>query len=46
MSLLQKSNKTSLGLRKLLTAGVHRFEKYSRNFKGLLFDFSRVAIDQ
>jgi len=46
MRLLQKHNTQGLELRKLLGPGLGRFSNFSRTFRGLLFDFSRVAIDQ
>jgi glucose-6-phosphate isomerase len=44
ISLLQKSYTESPKLRDLLQPGTRRFENFSRKFKGLLFDFSRVAV--
>ncbi len=46
INLLQESNKTPPRLSELLRPGSGRFSKFSRKFKNLLFDFSRVAIDQ
>lgn len=44
--LLQKSNMSALKLRDLLQGDSDRFTLFSIKYKGLLFDFSRVAIDQ
>ncbi|HKX56380.1 MAG TPA: hypothetical protein VJN01_09765, partial [Xanthomonadales bacterium] len=41
---MQKSNKKTPALRELFLAEPHRFDIFSRKYKGLLFDFSRVAI--
>lgn len=46
LEMLHKSNSSPLKLRELLSPGPDRFRNFSRTFKGLLFDFSRVAIDQ
>ncbi len=46
LDLLQKSNTPNLKLRSLLSPGAHRFRNFSRAFKGLLLDFSRVAINK
>ncbi len=45
ISLLQKSNKSSVSLREMLTVESLRFENFSRHFNDILFDFSRVAIN-
>lgn len=41
-----KKQQYKSGLAKLRTDEVHRLEQFLLNFKGLLFDFSRVAIDR
>lgn len=46
ISLLRKSNKLSQALRDLLPGDSDRFYNFTRKYKGLLLDFSRVAIDQ
>lgn len=46
LTLLQKSNKDTPALRELFLAEPGRFDIFSRKYKGLLFDFSRVAIAQ
>jgi len=46
LQMLQKSNNPGLKLRELLSPGFDRFKDFSRTFKGLLLDFSRVAINQ
>src|SRR5690606_31233955 len=43
--MLQKSNKTLPELRALFLDEPHRFEIFSRKYKGLVLDFSRVRID-
>jgi glucose-6-phosphate isomerase len=46
LMMLQKSNKSIPELRKLFLDDPRRFEIFSRKYKGLLLDFSRVAIDE
>ena len=46
LTLLQKSYKLTPALRELFLAEPGRFNIFSRKYKGLLFDFSRVAIGQ
>lgn len=43
---MQKSNKSKPALRELFFAEPGRFDIFSRKYKGLLIDFSRVAIGQ
>lgn len=46
LTLLRKSNKLNPTLRELFSAEPGRFDSFSRKYKGLLFDFSRVAFGQ
>jgi glucose-6-phosphate isomerase len=46
LTLLQKSNKSNPTLRELFSEEFGRFTNFSRKYKGLLFDFSRVAIGE
>ncbi|HET6565508.1 MAG TPA: glucose-6-phosphate isomerase [Xanthomonadales bacterium] len=44
LKLLQKNNSSVSQLRDLFSADAGRFEAFSRQYKGLLLDFSRVAL--